>query len=131
MGCRSDYMEQTSSEQFVQKTAINLVYVLKSLKKSVPKWVQKTANDYYAQDPEDQLTPTLCGLIKKMTKAQLNKIVYDGRSPEARQLAQWWDEHQAADKRRSANKTEKAQKNKIKKQALKKLTTEEKKALGL
>lgn len=131
MGCRSDYMEQSSTEAFCQKTAQNIVYVLKSLKKDVPKWIQETAEDYYAQDPQDKLTPTLCGLIKKMTSTQLDKIVYDGRKAEARQLAQWWEEHQKADERRQAEDAEKTAKEKLKKQALKKLTKAERKALEL
>lgn len=131
MGCRSDYLEQTSVEAFVQTTAKNLVYVLKSLKKTVPKWVTTIANDYYAQDPQDQLTPMLCETIKKMSSSQLQKIVYDGKKPEARQLAEWWDNHQAADKRRKKENRSKNVQNKLKKQALKKLTKAERKALNV
>jgi len=131
MGCRSDYMEQDGSEAFFQKTAKNLVYVLKSLNKPVPKWISETAETYYAKDPEGKLTPTLCGLIKKMTKAQVDKIVYDGRKPEARQLAEWWESHQKADDRRKQEDSEEKAKNKLKKQALKKLTSAERKALNV
>lgn len=101
MGCRSDYMEQNATEKFVQTTAQNLVYVFQSLKKPVPKLVSEKAHDYYATDTNNKLTPMLCDLIKNMTKSQQNKIVFDGRKAEARKLADWWDKHQEADKRRN------------------------------
>lgn len=46
-------------------------------------------------------TQALCALIKGMTEEELNKFVYDGRSPTARRLANWWDDHQEKD---AANK---------------------------
>ena len=91
MGCRSDYMEPTDREKYVQKTAQNLVYVLKSLKQDVPKNIVETSENIYAQDSEDLLTPKLCDLLKKMNKRHQNSIIFNGRSKESRQLAEWWE----------------------------------------
>lgn len=131
MGCNSDYMRQTSEEEFTQQTAQNLVYVLKSLKKPVPKDVLETSQDYYASDENDKLTPQLCSLIKKMTKKQKDTILYNGKNKAARQLAEWWEEHQEADKERVREEKAEKTSNKLRKQALAKLTKAEKKALGL
>ena len=129
MGCNSDYMKQNSEEEFFQNTAKHIVYVLKQLNKTVPAWVSKTANDYYAQDPKDRLTPLLCSTLSSLTNKQLNDIVYNGRVKEARALAEWWDQHQAEDKSRIAQETELKKQKALKKSALKKLTKDEIKAL--
>lgn len=129
MGCNSNYMQQTSDEDFFQNTAKHIVYVLKQLNKTVPAWVSKTANDYYAQDPEDKLTPLLCSTLSSLTKKQLNDIVYNGRVKEARALAEWWDEHQANDKSRIAQETKLKKQKALKQSALKKLTKDEIEAL--
>lgn len=42
----------------------------------------------------------LCSLIRAMTEPELNAIVYNGRDPMSRKLADWWEEHKAEDEKR-------------------------------
>ncbi len=46
-------------------------------------------------------------------------------------MADWWDEHQAADRKRIAKENAEAKRKALKEKAIKKLTKEERKALGL
>lgn len=48
----------------------------------------------------DTLTNLLCSLIKKLSEAQLETIVYNGRDKDSRRLADWWEEHQKLDNER-------------------------------
>lgn len=76
-------------------------------------------------------TRFLCSTLKKMSKDQLDTIVYDGRIKEARDLADWWEEHQEMDRQREKEEGEKARLRKVKKDALAKLTLEERTVLGI
>lgn len=76
-------------------------------------------------------TRFLCSTIKKMSQHQLDTIVYDGRIKEARDLADWWEEHQEMDRKREKEEGERARLRKLKKGALAKLTDEERAVLGI
>lgn len=130
MPCNSEYMNQTSDENFRQQTAKNLVYVLKFLCEKVPTVVTETSKAYYA---EVDFTPKLCATIKDMKKSgswkEFTLVAID--SKKGRAVLDWADDHVKADRIRKS-KDEKAKRlSKIKANALKKLTKEEKKVLGL
>jgi len=48
----------------------------------------------------DKWTEMLCTICKSMTEEEENRLIYDGRNPKARKLADWWDEHKEMDKER-------------------------------
>lgn len=121
MPCRCDYMEPTERE-VEHKLVHNLIfYVVESL--------HLDRTDF--GDDVDQDTKTLCSLIKAMNKKQLDTIVYDGRNPQARKLADWWDKHQEADKLREAAEKHQARLRFLRETALAKLSREERQALGI
>jgi transposase len=74
-------------------------------------------------------TRFLCSNIKKMNQRQLDTIVYDGLNKMARDLADWWEEHQEMDREREKEQQEKARERELRKTALAKLTDEERKIL--
>jgi len=45
-------------------------------------------------------TVLLCATLKSLTQEQLEAFVYDGKIKEARQLAEWWEDHQVKDRER-------------------------------
>lgn len=76
-------------------------------------------------------TRFLCSNIKKMNQRQLDTIVYDGHNKMARDLADWWEEHQEMDREREKEKQERVKARQLRKTALAKLTDEERKILGI
>lgn len=99
MPCNSDYMDPTNKEKELQETAKLLVYALKKKRRKVPKWVSDAAKDIYCL--EDKVVPELCSLIRSFHKEDMDRIVYNGRDKTSRRLADWWEEHEKADKKRS------------------------------
>lgn len=62
-------------------------------------------------------TAALCNYCRKFTAKQAKTILWDGKNPDARKLADWWQKHQKADAKREAK--EKADKKRT--EGLKKL----------
>lgn len=67
----------------------------------------------------DIYTKTLCDVCASIDGTTRENILWDGRVKEARMLAEWWQNHQEADKER------------IREEALAKLTKLEREVLGL
>ncbi len=128
MGCNGDYLNQTNREKQLQQTAKFLVFVAKKLNNEPNKLWVKTANDYYAAV---NLVPELCSLLNEMNNEQINAIVYNAKDKTSRALADWYEEHKAADEKRIAAENEKLKKEKLIKSAKAKLTPAERKAVGL
>jgi len=101
MGCRSDYMEPSQREKESKLVCTLLKYLLHSMGQSVPARITKAAEETYGEVFHlDQDTDLLCSLCKEMSDEQAAKHLYDGRNAEARRLADWWDHHQEADRKR-------------------------------
>jgi hypothetical protein len=64
-----------------------------------------------------------------MTEDQLNTIVYNGRDATSRDLADWWDEHEEADRKREAKEQEQARQRALAESAMQKISREELAAL--
>lgn len=108
MPCRSDYLEPTRREEELQRAARLYMFLLEQTGEKVPAKLSKTAFDIYAST---DYVPQLCAAIRALDPTQLNAIVYDGRNKQSRELADWWDEHQEADRKREQH--EKAAKAKL------------------
>lgn len=68
------------------------------------------AEAFYGDESKlNGMVVALCSIISGMTEEQKSKIVYDGRDPVARKLADWWDRHEAEDKARIAREKKDAQ----------------------
>lgn len=104
MPCRSDYMEPTNKEKRLQETAQLLMYVRSNTKTGVKisNALRSAAGNLYCTK---DYVPELCGVIRGLSEEDKDRIMYDGRNPTARKLADWWDEHEEADRvRREAEK---------------------------
>lgn len=122
MGCRSDYMEPTHKERLLQETAILLGYVLEETGQPVPRPVHAASKDIYCKT---DLVPHLCTAIRNMDDETFKRVVYNPYNKESRQLADWWERHQAADKARIQKETQEQREKEILTAALQKLTREE------
>jgi hypothetical protein len=130
MPCRSDGMEPNAQEQTNQRAARLLVYTLKRLDRPTENWMVQEANNIYARD--ERTIPRLCDVLKEMPSDQRDALVYGSpRDKMARQLADWWEEHQEADAIRETREADEARKKALRKSASQKLTADERQALGI
>lgn len=108
MPCHSQYLEPSKREKEAQKVAQLLLYVWNELGKThniptaVLEKVQHGAQSIYGGTLDvDNVTALLCANCQEVELLKLeDRVIYDGRNPEARRLADWWDEHKAFDKSR-------------------------------
>lgn len=129
MPCNSDYMRPSDGELALMQTAKLLVYLYGKLNRKPAGWVLKEADNDYAQD--ERLVPLLCGLVASLKPEQINEFVYDARSAGARQLADWWEIHLAADAERKREEEKSRERHKLQKAGISKLTAAEREALGI
>jgi hypothetical protein len=124
MPCRCD----PSPDEEEEALLLDLIsYAFKATKTSIPKWVNDEDNSTSVKQRLDNLTNLLCNHCTNMSKKEQKTVIYDGRNPQARKLADWWEEHQEWDKARIKEEEKEIKKQKI----LKKLTKEERELLGL
>jgi hypothetical protein len=136
MPCRCDYMEPNRRELDSKETAENIVYLYSKIgtlvQKSQLELIKAAAsNQYGSPDMLEDLVKLLCFEVRELTTEQMDTIVFDGKSPEARQLAEWWQAHEEADKQLAIKEKAEADKKAATKSAKAKLTKEEIRALGL
>jgi len=131
MGCRSDYLEANAAETNSKEAAQHLVYVMTKLKQEVPDYVTKAANSYYGDTGKlHKMVVQLCDILTNMDEDIRDAIVYNAKDKQARQLADWWEEHQAEDRKRIAKENLDKENKELIKQAKSKLTKEEIEALA-
>jgi hypothetical protein len=108
-----------------------ICYLFTKKNKKVPKNVIQVMNDPFGNvSLLDKHTEILCSECKKLTEEEQDSFMYDGRNADARKLAAWWERHSEFDKERERREDKKKNHEKLRKQALSKLTKEERKALG-
>jgi hypothetical protein len=112
MPCDSSYMEPNQKERNSKEICEHLVYMVSQVVPNqywipLEDWIKRGAKEYYGvPDRIDDLTRILCNWCKLLeTDGRWNDIIYDGRNPKARRLADWWDEHKEADKERLGNES--------------------------
>lgn len=129
MPCNSDYLDQNASEAALQQAAKLLVYVCGRLAIVPNDWMIEQADKTYADD--ERSVPELCRLLNGLNPRARDALIYgDAKDKMARQLADWWEEHEAHDKQLREIQRKERDKKVLKKSALSKLTPAERKALG-
>jgi hypothetical protein len=129
MGCNSEYLEPTRREVELKRAAGLLVFVTKAMGAEPEDWMKREAVNSYASDSRS--VTELCAALKAMSKKDLERIVYDARNKTSRDLADWWEAHQAADAAREAREKAAAKAKAVRKKAVAKLTPKERKVLGV
>jgi hypothetical protein len=109
-----------------------LVYLNTCLGRFSQGWIIEASMNYYGNvNRLDEATALLCNNCRLLSKEEAEKFIYDGRNKDARRLADWWERHQEWDARRVAEEDGSRKKALLRERALKKLTVEEMKVLGL
>jgi hypothetical protein len=121
-------MEPNQKERLLQETAQLLIYVRMNTKSgiAVDKNLRAAAADQYCRK---DYVAALCSAIRGLSEEDLNRIVYDGRNPQARKLADWWEKHLEADRIREEKERKEAEAKALVDSALSKLTAVEMVAL--
>lgn len=129
MPCNSDYLDPTMMEEQLQRTAQLLVYVLRQLDWPIGAELIREADNPYAEEVGQ--VERLCSTLSGLSKDDFERIVYNARSKTSRDLADWWEEHEAADREREEQERADTRREQARQSALAKLTPEEREALGL
>lgn len=130
--CDGSYMNPTHIEANRKKVSELIVFVDSQLKIDTPADIKNAAKDYYGEGVDlDTVTEMLCSKLSKLTKKQQDEIIYNGRNKSSRALANWWEEHLAADKARIEEELKAKKTKAARAAAIKKLTPHERKLLDL
>lgn len=129
MPCNSDYLEPSIREAELSRAAGLLVFALEASGRTPEPWARKEAANLYASD--ERIVPELCALIRSLGDSERDRIVYDAKSRISRDLADWWEEHEQADREREERERAAIRKAEARKSAAQKLTEEELEALGI
>lgn len=108
MPCNSDHMAPTPQERAMQEASLLLQYLVNAQPLVIAPHVTveqiAQATSIYAKDVGQ--VEALCGILTRMPSDVMDRLVYDGRNPTARRLADWWERHQKVDAARQADKPE-------------------------
>lgn len=126
MGCRSDYLEPNAQEAYSKEVAGHIVWLCGKFGHPAEPWIQAAAANVYGNAARhDELTATLCGLIRESDQKVVERIIYNARDAEARKVATWWEDHQRVDAEREQAEAEKQRRTNIATKLRDNLTAEE------
>lgn len=104
MPCTSAYLEPSAQERDRQNAARLYAYVIEKTAKypkESPTYRQAVAAAKEPYQPTDYYIQILCGCLREMDVKVREALLYgDPKDRTARQLATWWEDHEAADKKR-------------------------------
>lgn len=129
MPCDSEYLRPTWWEVEYSRAARLLKYVLDELLLDVPDYVLKNIKSPNLDG--EKCVVELCRVLKSLGNDELNSLVYNPRSRESRDLANWWEDHLEADRVREEGEVLATKRRAAIKSAMEKLTPDEIKALGI
>lgn len=119
MPCNSDYMNPSSKEKELSRVAC-LLDELNGKKWTKSSWAGYHPTVYCKTPDGDKLVSTLC---QKLQNTDVSKYSLE--------MQMWWRDHQEADKQRVKKEIEKKKTEKDKQAALAKLSSYERKLLGV
>ena len=132
MPCDSSYMNPTAEEENRQQVSSLICFVDSKLGIETPKNIKKAAKHIYGEGVDlDTITEHLCTKLSNLTKKQTHEITSNAREKRSRDLADWWEEHLEADRKRLQRELKAKKDAKTKAEAIKKLTPHERKVLGI
>ena len=112
MPCDGSYMNPSEKETESLLICKRIVFLFKKLNFPVPKRILEASNSLYGDMKNlDKNVALLCGIISQMKKEQVDSIIYNARSKESRDLADWWEVHQEADSKRKVKQTKEEKAN--------------------
>jgi len=104
MPCDASYMDLTEAEENSKEVATLIKYVVDTKELEgwydpvkISKYTAVADKQYGETELLDEMTAFLCSLCNHMNESMKDRVIYNGRNPVARRLANWWDKHQDAD----------------------------------
>jgi uncharacterized protein YukE len=92
MPCNGDHMEPNYFEDASRHACKLICYLFPKVNRAVPTWAKKAAENYYGDQARlNQAEKMLLDALQTLSHKQEDKFVYNGRSKEARALADWAD----------------------------------------
>ena len=126
MPCRTDWPSEPYWYPERRNTAQLLIYARREIGQTpIPKTLLEAA-----EKGDRDYVPQLCKLIRNLNEDALERIVYDGRNPQARKLADWWEEHEELDRQRMEEEELEALNKQLVRTAVRKLEPEERRAIN-
>lgn len=107
MPCRGPELTRNESKrnEYVNYTQECLKYAASELgirrKREILDLVNKKQGFVFSQEFSDEITVYLCDLLKGLNVIQQDRIIYNAHDRRSRDLANWWEEHQKLDRKRS------------------------------
>lgn len=129
MPCNSDYLNPTQRELEMREAAILLVWACQQIGRIPPGFAVKEAKNIYAKD--ERSVTELYALLRALSQHDIELLVYNARDKMSRKLADWWEDHQEADRKREKKERDAVQRRIAASRGLAKLSDDEKIALGL
>jgi hypothetical protein len=121
MACNGDHMNPTCREKDSVEICKHLVFLEEENDQTIPRWARDGADNIYGSGYDfDKQVETLCSMLKETHE----DFIYNGKNPRARKLADWWDKHKEADKRKADIALAKKNLNKRKQEAYDALLTQ-------
>lgn len=117
----------TNTELYRHATAKRLHYANSSLGRNIPDELDRDAEFLGGKD----YTQELCALLQNLTTDEMDRVVYNAKSKDARALADWWEKHQADDARHEQERRDADAKFELAIDAWKKLSPDERRALNV
>ena len=130
MPCESAYLAPTHKEQQDRRACVLLVWLRNQLGFDRDLHAERGAADIYGNchiNPHKEL----CRILGVLNQPQIEEIVYNAKDRTARDLADWWEDHQEADRKREAAVATIKANHVATVSALNKLTPDERRVLGL
>jgi hypothetical protein len=126
-------MAQTPKEAALQHTAELCVYVAERAHRELPPAIAGQADECYCKDVGQ--VEWLCETLRYLeahddAPITFEKLVYNGRHEMSRRLADWWEEHKAADEARERAEADTVRRAELRASVLAKLTEEEREAFA-
>lgn len=109
MTCVSSYFEVTKLEQKLRETEQLCVFVANKRNILIPSKIIAASKDIYVRNVGQ--VEWLCEIlrsVKQYSEREFDELVYNAKDANSRQLANWWEEHEAADEARERKEAEDA-----------------------
>jgi len=129
MPCRYDEPEPDTRQLHLQRSAKLLIFVKTRLQQRIPAWLEAQASSRFADD--ERCVTDLCALLKGMSDVERDRLIYDARDRDSRDLADWWEDHLREDAAREAREEAERERQDLRARGLSKLTEDERRALGI
>jgi len=93
MPCNSEYMEASYDEKESREVCKHIIYLYGKLGIPIPKSVRNASESYYGDARRlGDYEKALMNKLQDMSEKEIDSIVYNAKSREARALANWYED---------------------------------------